>query len=106
MAVIIDIEMPKNCYECPYHQISEGISPDNPMYIFCSQPYGIGYVTDCIACRHPECPMEDARGYIAKGDAQDVIKHICEEYGIGYDESDRWKKANNSAYKLGHAFVE
>ena len=48
---------------------------------------------------------EDARGYIAKGEAQDVVKNICAEHGIAYDETDRWKEANNSAYKFGHAFV-
>lgn len=106
MAVIIDIDMPKSCDVCPYHKVNEDIASDDPRHSYCGQPYMGEYVTDYIASRHPECPMEDAREYIAKGDAQDVIKHICEEYGIGYDESDRWKEANNSAYKLGHAFVE
>ena len=90
MAVIIDMDMPKSCDVCPYRKENEDVASDDPRHSYCSQPYMGEYVTDYIASRHPECPMEDARGYIAKGDAQDVIKRICEEHGISYDKKHSW----------------
>lgn len=79
--IILDIEMPNNCANCPFHK--EGIAKT-----ICSlTDNGVGITVSCYE-RMKDCPIkcdvEDIKAEIRKG--LDIIG-TCEDYEQGYDNA-------------------
>ena len=67
MSVIVTrIDMPKSCDICSYMETNDDLMSSDYRYMYCGQPYMGDYVTDYVACRHPDCPLKSVDGLIEK----------------------------------------
>ena len=57
--IIIDIDdVPKSCDVCPFMRTNDDLMSDDYRYMYCGFPYMGEFVSDYIACRHPNCPIK------------------------------------------------
>lgn len=57
--LIKGMEMPKSCDVCPFVHENDDLMSDDYRFLDCGFP-GMGmFVTDYIACRHPDCQLHE-----------------------------------------------
>ena len=61
MSIVIDFEMPKSCDVCPFMKTNDDLFSSDCRYMYCGYPHMGEYVTDCIAARHPLCPLRERK---------------------------------------------
>ena len=62
MAIVVkNIDMPTSCDVCSFVETNDDLMSDDFRFMYCGVPYMNMYVTDYIACRHPDCPLEEVR---------------------------------------------
>ena len=54
----IDMEMPTSCDVCVFMKTNDDLMSDDYRYMYCGFPHMGEFVSDYIACRHPECPLQ------------------------------------------------
>lgn len=80
MSVIVTgIDMPKSCDVCSYMETNDDLMSSDYRYMYCGQPYMGDYVTDYVACRHPDCPLKSVDGLVER---INKLAYSETEYGI------------------------
>ena len=89
MSVVIHcMDMPESCDVCDFAVTNDDLEVSDYRHVYCGFP-GIGeYVTDCIASRHPECPLSEygksvcrfPDGVTIKPDGEHEMSPCCDFY--------------------------
>lgn len=59
--ILIDLEMPRSCDECPFRHENDDIFREDYRYRECSFPFCGMFVTDYTSSRHPQCPLKEVK---------------------------------------------
>ena len=49
----------KSCDVCPFCKTNDDLDSEDYRHMYCGYPQMGEFVTDYIACRHPDCPLKE-----------------------------------------------
>lgn len=87
--LIRGMEMPKSCDVCPFVHENDDLMSDDYRFLDCGFP-GMGmFVTDYIACRHPDCQLVEVPPHGRLGDLDRLEKRFTPVEAYYPTEEDR-----------------
>ena len=62
----------KSCDVCPFCKTNDDLDSEDYRHMYCGYPQMGEFVTDYIACRHPDCPLKEVPPHGRLGDLDKV----------------------------------
>ena len=70
----------KSCDVCPFCETNDDLDSEDYRHMYCGYPHIGEFVTDYIACRHPDCPLVEMPPHGRLGDLDALAEHIKNVY--------------------------
>ena len=82
----------KSCDVCPFCKTNDDLDSEDYRHMYCGYPQMGEFVTDYIACRHPDCPIKEVPSHGVLWDRDKVFNVFDERIQmyreLGYKDDD------------------